>query len=416
MKKAIFLLHCLTMLLLFLFTTATYGQYFPLWNNAESDSILLNAGRIWSYNLYEHSRWGAGLRYVHTLPEGTHRFVADGWASYGLHDKHGKWGLTLDAVHLGKHDQHLYISAVYDLFAVGNRHLTRPSLTELSSYAAIMNRRLYHAERVALGWRMHLEDSRWLGAELRYSAEQSLFDSTGLLYPAHYHQPHKKTLYGYTELDMGYWNPEFVTLLLTLGCTEESGTRTPLWYMRALAQFDRTFHLAKWLDLRLFAQGGWCDGLDHRMPYSRMFDMGGSWGAPFFLGGSLFSARPNEFSANIFGLLSLQIRAAKPLWNYWDEIWQVGSNPRPFAGAGAAWGYLWQQDADGHRKVNGLDLQAPCRGIGEAVAGIDGIIRWSAVDIGIAVAYRLTPKESIYQLPQKKDNLMLLISASVVIE
>lgn len=415
MKMPTSLPRLCAMFLLLLLSTVARGQYIPLWHSAKGDSLLLASDRVWSYNLYEHSRWGAGFRFVHASPDKPSRFVADGYAGYGTRDKHTKWGLTLDAVRIAKHERHRYVSAAYDLFAVGNRHLSRPSLTDLSTYDAFMSRRLYHAERVAVGWRRHRGAGHWTSIELRYSAERSLFDSTGLLYPARYHHPYKKTLYGYTELEVGFWNPDAITLLLTLGSTEESDNCMPLTYLRALAQYDHTFHPAQWLDVRLFAQGGWCDGLEHKVPYSRMFDLGGSWGSSFYIGSSMLSARPNEFTANIFALASLRICAARPLWNIWNDVCQVGSHPRPFAGVGYAWGHLWRQDSDGHCR-QGFDLQAPHRGVGEAVAGINGMVRWGLVDWGLAVAYRLTPHDAIYHFAQRADNIALLITASITMQ
>ena len=197
--------------------------------------------------------------------------------------------------------------------------------------------------------------------------------------------------------------------------TEESGNCLPLTYLRALAQYDRTFQPTEWSDLRLFAQGGWCDGTDHHVPYSRMFDLGGSWGSPFYFGSSLLTARPNEFTANLFALFSLRVSTTQPLWKRWDEVWKVGSNPRPFAGIGAAWGLLWRQNGDG-RCRQGIDMQAPNRGLGEAVAGINGLMRWGLVDLGVALAYRITPPSAYYHFSQKKDNTTLLITAAIAIQ
>lgn len=403
----------LSALLLMLPLTAL-GQYIPLCHSGNGDSLALNIDRVWSYNLYEHSRWGAGVRYIHASPDKPRRLVAEGYAGYGIKDKHGKWGLTLDAVRTGRHERHRYVSAAYDLFSVGNRRLTYPTLTDLGGYDAFMSRRLYHAERVAAGWRLHMNGKQWLTAELRYSAEQRLFDNTGLLYPARYHSPRVKTLYGYAEAEAGYWNPDAVTLLLTLGATEESGNCNPLYYLRALAQYDHSFHPARWLALSLFAQGGWCDGMEHHVPYSRMFDLGGTWGAPLYFRNSLLTARPNEFTANAFALLSLHLATREPLWQGWNDFAQIGTYPKPFLGLHAAWGYLWGQDADGQKRWTGLDLQAPHRGFAEATAGIDGLVRWGVVDWGVAAAYRLTPAGAPYHNTNHTDNLALLITAALI--
>ena len=43
--------------------TSVQGQPLRLCGDPERGALYLDADRIWSYNLYEHSRWGAGFSY-----------------------------------------------------------------------------------------------------------------------------------------------------------------------------------------------------------------------------------------------------------------------------------------------------------------------------------------------------------------
>ena len=62
-------------------------------------------------------------------------------------------------------------------------------------------------------------------------------------------------------------------------------------------------------------------------------------------------------------------------------------------GINGAVGALSGMDAEGRLTHEGLTLQAPHRGVAEAFAGIDGVVRWGVVDWGVAVARRIGGKE-----------------------
>ena len=391
----------------------SHGQYIQLCHNNKDAHLYFNIDRVWSYNLYEHSRWGGGLLYTRNYRQGTHRFSAEGYYGYGVEDRKSKWGLTLDWMRTGSHERHIYLSAAYDLTAAGSRSMESLHLVDFTRNAAFMNRRMSHTERVAIGWRKQVSNTLTINIECRYSAEQRLYDGNGLLYPASYYRSGQKTLYSYPELTLGAsWRWGLQAMLLA-GSTEESNSCMPHSYLRALVQYNKTFDISP-LSLNIFAQTGWCDGLDHQVPYSRMFDLGGTWGAPLLFEHSLLTARPNEFTANAFALLSLRLGTRHPLWRWWWGFAQIGSNPRPFVAVNAAWGHLWGQDGDGRRMWQGLDLQAPYMGIVESAVGIDGLVRWGAVDWGLAVAYRLTPTQAAYALDRTQDNLALLFTASLI--
>ena len=79
----------------------------------------------------------------------------------------------------------------------------------------------------------------------------------------------------------------------------------------------------------------------------------------------------------------------------------------------AAWGMLWDEDEDGLKIHDELNLMSPTMGIAEAGAGISGLLRFGMVDWGGLVVYRLTPSSAFYHLPDSKDNLAWLITATM---
>ena len=97
----------------------------------------------------------------------------------------------------------------------------------------------------------------------------------------------------------------------------------------------------------------------------------------------------------------------------YNNLFSVGSNPRPFVGLTAFWGTLWGQDANGRKTLETFVLQSPYEGLLEPVVGVDGIVRWGAVDLGAAIAYRIAPHSAPYHRNSVTQNLVLLISATL---
>ena len=386
-----------------LLSVVAQGQYVRLAGSAERTALYFNIDRLWNYNLYEHSRWGGGLRL--TVRD---CFVAEGYVGYGVKDERFKGGLMLDVVKPAL-NRHIYLSGVYDLEAAASRRLQAATLTDIGGLSAFMSSRMAHVERVTAGWRQDIGRRLHLGVALRFSEEERLYNAYGLLYPESY-----QSLYSYVESVVDIRLNQRLLLQLILGSTEEPVNCEGMSYIRLLAQYSNTFNFKPFC-LHFFAQGGWSDGFDHAVPYSRMFDLGGTWGSPVYFRNSLLTAYPNEFTANAFALVSLRLQTQKPLYKIYNSFYNVGSNPVPFVGLNAAWGALWGMNADGQLVWQQLPLQAPHMGVFEPLVGVDGVIRWGMVDYGVSAAYRLTPSQAPYFRSATLDNLTLLLTATIIL-
>lgn len=389
------------------------GQYVRLWNDS-SRRLELNTDRLWSYNLYEHSRWGGGLRWQQQLGP-RRRLGAEGYAGYGMHDRKMKWGLLSnfefrntdsEGSRSGIRNLEFGIRLRYDLQPAASRSTATQSLWQPEDYTALMNRRMSHVEQVALGFGVRNQTTGFR-TELCVSFEQKLFDGDGPLYPASYYgQP----LVRHTELLLDYASGGFATSL-TLGSREAVETCLPTSYLRLIAAYSHRLGLGP-LEARLFLQGGISGALGDRVPYTRMFDLGGTFGAPLYFTSTLLTAAPCEFTANLFGLAAVRLITAKPLYNLWDNTVRIGSAPRPFVAATLCWGTLWGSHADGTLCHEGLGLQAPASGIAEPSAGVESLLRWGVVDIGGAVAFRLVPKNASYWYPEASRNITFMMTAT----
>ena len=382
----------LTTLLLVLALKAACGQYLLLGGDTTRAALFLDAGRVWNYNLYEHSRWGAGVR-LHALRS----FLVDAYLGYGTFDQKWKYGVCFTERFNGSLHSSLYQTFVHDYFAVGNRRSDSPSEQEAHLLGGFWSRRMTEQYRGALGFRWRSPHAAW-AVEAGYVARRRLFDDYNLLYFNGVEPPSLKSYF-------------FGRLLVQhpAGLRLQAEASPGLEVARLLMQYSRVFPL-DFFSFSVFAQGGISAA---QSDYENMFDLGGTWGAPLHVGNGLITARPNEFTANGFALVNLRLRTARPLFSVYSSLFSLGSNPIPFVGFSAAWGALWHQDADGRRQWQELTLQAPHRGLFEPVAGIDGLVHWGAVDWGVAVTYRLVPVGAAYRLDQPLDNLTLLFTAAI---
>ena len=387
----------LLILLLLATVTAARGQYLRLAGDTNRTALYLDASRIWNYNLYEHSRWGGGLL-LSTHPQ---RFIfsridAEGYLGYGTFDEQWKYGIALtEYVRNSPFHSAIYQRFEHDYFAAGSRHLANPwSGGQL--LGGFMSHRMTEERLVTFGYRWNTLPWRW-AVEFDWGERRPLFDEAQLLYA-------RQELLNYQR---------FGRLRLLLRHSSGFAAQYELFgdwkTMRLLAEYRRSIPLP-FLKLDLYTQGGVTPKSN---AYVDLFDLGGTWDAPVYIGNNLPTVSPNEFTANAFTLLSLRLQTARPLYSLYNNLFSVGSNPRPFVGLTAFWGTLWGQDANGRKTLETFVLQSPYEGLLEPVVGVDGIVRWGAVDLGAAIAYRIAPHSAPYHRNSVTQNLVLLISATL---
>lgn len=389
-------------LLLLMLPIAAQGQYVSLYAGRKGLRLDLDADRGWTYNLYEHSRWGAGLRL--TLPPSKTNgdvVALSAHAGYGMHDKQWKYGLGA-SVRLGRSDHDALISASVgrDYHAAANRRLHGSGISDLAGMSTLMTRRM--SERtgatVAYGWRTD-STRHTLAASL--FAGGRLFGGNGLLYRTAgdaIDEEDGATLQWHAAHSSG------IEARLTLGASWPQQKTV----VQLLAQYTKQVPAGPFT-LHLYAQTGLTPA---NTPYTYMFDLGGTYGAPLYFSATLLTAAPNEFTANAFFLVTPRLVLTRPLYRLWDDVVQLGSAPRPFAGLAACWGSLWGSRADGSMNYEGLDLQAPQLGIAEAVAGVESLVRWGVIDLGAALAYRFAPPSATYHHAQPWLNLAVMLTAT----
>lgn len=389
------------------------SQYIRLIGNPKQCALYFDMDRLYNFNLYEHSRWGGGLHLVwNTNNHILRQLTTDIYTGYGTKDHRWKWGGKVDLLWNEQHQPHLYVAFTDDLAAVASRTLENYQLFNFSNNSHFMSRRFHRVRRATVGWQWTAWKKLVINFEGRLSAEQRLFHSVNafasdLIYPERFHADDELA-----ELRLAMRHPSGWRGETTIGIGGE------YFFSRTIGQYSRTFKTGIF-DLALFSQTGIVfSPANADIPYSRMFDLGGSWGSGYCFQRTLLTATPNEFTADIFGFLSARISVREPIYDVFSNLFQLGSCPRPFFQVGTAWGTLRSHNANGQRQIalgsfDKLTLQAPDQGIIEPAIGIDGLLRWGITDWGIAAAYRLTPSSAAYHRTTPHDNLALLVSITL---
>ena len=399
MKKAAIVIATCIMLV-----PSALGQLIRIAGDIDRTALYLDADRLWCYNLYERSRWGVGLTLTNRVAElrGTPHGTLNLYIGYSPYAElftggiGGTWHTS---------DRQRYSLALsHDLAAAGSRHTSAATLKEPSSLSSFMARRLNERWQATVGYSIGRGPVD-VGVELQGWRGWRLYDASGLLY-----RRDSVTLPREDGIAAGATLSAYAgRYILTLqGGATMPGTRR---FLRLTAQYRQTFR-GNIVKTHLFAQGGI---VSRSAPYTFMFDLGGTWGSPLLFEGTLLTARPVEFTADLYGLASVRVELAKPLFNLWNSYVAIGSRPVPFVGVNVAWGTLRGMDNDGMLVHDDLTLQAPHMGIAELLAGVGGLLRWGVVDWGLAAAWRIVPYDAPYRYSAVRDNLSLMITARLTL-
>ena len=370
--------------------------------------LYLDLDRVYNYNQYEKSRWGFGMRYGYVAndldlmpkpPSFFDRLSVGAYFGYGYADQRFKWGADAYYWTSLKHQGKVYAAFFHDLTPEATRTMNNYNLINFNASGSFMNRLFSDTRRLTAGYSQKVSRNMQAGFEMRLSDERKLHDLAYIYYP--------QTDADWDALEHARFAEARLFFEHNIGLRGDltAGYSTGEWwvdtgyFVRLLLQYDQVFPIGHIINFQVYAQGGLTF---NGTPFSRLFNLGGTSGSAIFFERSLLTARVDEFFANRFVLTCLRFGFSRPLFTYNSTLFQVGTAPRPFVIFDAAWGEM--------EKYPNL---SPDKGIAEVGAGIDGILRWGQVDWGLAVAYRLTPEDAFYHLPEPRDNVTIVFTASL---
>ena len=400
-----------------------------LWSRT---NVSFDLNRLYNYNIYERNRWGAGffletpLKYdtrYGTLFQNT--FYGDIYGAYGTGDRALKGGGSLQLRFPRYMLQRISVGYMHDIERVGRHDFNSYNIVNTYENSSYFSSHYSAIDRLEASVRVDLPGPTAFAFAYRHSAERMLFDAHGLLFPS-IDEADALPRIKYDELLLqmdwgkhlkfeilaGRWNPYDATLA--------EGDRR---YLHLFGQYANRLTLPNNHGVvSLYAQGG-TTATGHT-PLSRRFDISGAGITRYYFNNTFLTVRPNSFMADGYVTLHLGYAMSRPLWN------ARLSKPTPFVQVGAMWGTLYGDDVtDGtgnYHLLTGapvdsgdpyaIAIRAPYQGLLEPAIGIDNLFRWGMLDLGVAAAYQLTPKNSAYHLDNFSDKFSVMLVAKLVFE
>lgn len=340
------------------------AQNVQLYRNVKTGTTLsFDYGRVWTYNLYERSRWGGGLEF--SIRDSV---VLYGFVGYGVRDQQWKGGVGASyKLPWSHHGGIAYLNIGRDYHAAASRRLKVSDITDISDLSSFMSQLM--------------DDRKSVDAAYLFSVGRTTYVVEGSVFMGYkLYDSWLRPLYlvdgAELERSDGY---ELGFRMYHVSGFSAGAVVTNEFDWRLLAQYDRRFGIGPFY-LASFAQAGIC-GPSAMIYYQ--FDLGGTYGSPLWFRNSMLTLRPYEYVAQYFAFGSLRLQFKKPLFSLWSKMFAVGTNPRPMIGASGTWGGRY---AYGSGELTGGKNGALAAV--ELMAGVDGLIRWGVADYGVLFAVR----------------------------
>lgn len=346
-------------------------------------ALYLDFGRLYDYNIYEHNRFELGLTWVtpsENASQSPRVFLGQwrlyGSVAYGTMSHELKYCGSIRLRLPGSHDVRLSLSAFNELEAAASHTLEKHQMITTDRNSHYLWSRFVGVKGVDAGGEMTLQKNMEFAVHLRQTWEDLRFDGQGLFYPA-LNPAEQQPIRPFSEASASLIWSKRATLIIRAGSMHDGGSHT---YLSAIAQYNA--NLEKVPGARLFAQAGYAT---NGTPYSRLFDLSGTAGTPYFFRNTFLSVPPHSLVAHCYALLFVNYTHPEPLWKL---SW---SAPRPFAQLGAMYGQSFGPAPDFD-----APLTAPDRGLAEASAGFERLLRWGLLDLGVAAAFQIGPAGASY--------------------
>lgn len=395
----------------------------PLFAQQEKDPLSkgklnVNIADIWKYNSYEGSRWGIGGEYVKPLkcdPDlplmERKKVFASGYIGWGYRDHLWKYGFAAGKRKpSGPYVNELRLSYSRDLENLGawmqdpRRDVTlcSPNVFNTSNHYSLLNR---------FGISRNWENSRRnLIFAYSHSNERFLFTPDSLIY-----------LYKGNKVDTPYCNEHIFNEINIIKVNRQKPLTTRInggfhhtadsrqqFFMRLQIEYYPKIAEGKWGRMDLYSRFGIATP---DCPASRMFNLGGTAFAPFFYKNAFVTVRPNDFMSNAYA--QANIRYTSPY--LWQKKW---THPRIIAQANGMIGTFWNYKLDFYDTCiqDTYTFSSPQQGLIETALGIERLIKWGIMDLGVAIAMQHTPTSAPYHRSSIKDRCSLLATISLIWE
>lgn len=353
-------------------SSQTRAQYIRINKASDPTALYFNLNRVFNYNHYEEARFGGELYWVAPAnAAGRPQLQLSAYGAYGTYDLGWKYGLTAALQFAGTQKWRPYISFYDDLnqsasINLGVYALLSPSFN--TCYVASRFARIRSAEAGVSATFGRVTAS----LDVRYFREWLLYDANGYMIYPNRNPEVQPSFHDFAE---GHLRASWRNWTADVRVGTDGG-RFDNCYLRAILQYSNSFKLNQYGSLSVFGQAGFASSTTHRQ---HLFDISGTWGSYYFFNNTLLTIPTNSFVTDRFVRFTGTYNFSKYLWNL------PISHPQPFVQLGGAVGY----NCYTNRMMS----------VFEPALGINGLLRWGYLDLGVAAAYRISPNNDDFVKP-----------------
>ena len=394
-------------------------------------SVGLDINSLYNYNIYEHNRLGAGFDIVTPLKYDSRYgslfqnvFMGNVYVGYGTRDEAWKYGISLGLAFPRDLFRSFVVSYQHDLTQIGSHSFNEYNLLNTSDNSSYFSSRFSGYDRISATLQIDPPGPSQITLEYRHSRERYLFDAIYLLYPS-INSEDEMPYHSFNEVNAKLYLGKHIkfSLLTNIVASQDDSwhiNSNPLFefeYLRFLSEYNNKIDFNNnHGHLSVFAQCGFLIG--DNAPISRKFDLSGTGGSYYYFNNSFLTVRPNTFMSDFFALASFRYIFGLSLWK------TASSEPHPFVQLNAMWGMLTGKNIENYSGVyyfkdtnpqKYIVLSAPSEGLLEPCIGIDKLVRWGAVDVGIAAAYQITSKNSPYHIDNFWNKFAVICVAKLIL-
>ncbi len=371
--------------------------------------INIDLNKLYNYNLYEHSRWGLGLETNDKLS----RWISvGGYFGYGVEDNGWKYGGMLNFYFDRYKNRNLGFVYSQDLEAAANTSFNKYQLISFNNNINYTFSRFQSVRKAEAFYSTPLMRYTTAKLSLSYSRESYLYTNDGLLYPRR-----DGVAPGITSdfaeaslsLEWKYKQERIRTTDFEFQVNRSSSLPTiRLLYTRGLSlldadkefnrlQLEYTQHITtrNFNQFSIYASAG---HVSKNAPYSRMFNVVGTANFIYYFNNAFLTLHPYSFTATDYANLCLRYDWNKALWTTKMSKPQLSFQLNSIIGT-----------SRGISTVDGINIQAPEKGIMEGAIIINDLINIGMTKWGIGAAYRL----SSYNSTTPMDNMAVFFNIRI---
>ena len=373
----------------------------PIW------AINIDLNKLFNYNGYEQSRWGFGIE---TNDKLSRWMSAGGYFGYGKKDKEWKYGGNLNFYFDRYKNYNLGFKYSQDLEEAGSTFINNNyNLVNFNNNIQYTLHRFQSVRKAEAFYTMPLIQYTMAKISLSYSRENYLFDNYGPIYPRRngvetgltsdfaeaslslewkYKQQRIRTPKFEFQVNRSSSYPT-LKLLYTRGMSIFNADKE---FNRIILEYSQTIATRNLNRISIFASAG---HVSKDAPYSRLFNTIGTKDVWYYFNNSFLTLEPYSFTSTDYVNLCLRYDWNKPLWDTKMSKPQLSFQLNSIIGT-----------AHGITNVDGIDIEAPEKGIMEGAICIDNLLIATGLKYGIGIAYRL----SSYNQPNTIDNMSVFFN------